>query len=231
MPQELALIDCLTVREILWVFGAIYGLTNEIINERFAFLSHLLELPIAEKLIRDCSGGQKRRISFALTLIHDPDILILDEPTVGYDPLLRNKIWNYLTELTSLKNVTVLLSTHYIEEAKQSNYIGLIKNGIQIAEDSPRNILKICQTLTLEEAFLKLTTNQDTENISSSKCMKIRKRSTIHEKKNSDPSTSREEIENVSLTWKILRSLVVKNRLQFTRHPGYVKTSYISDYQ
>lgn len=80
---------------------------------------------------------------------------------VGVDPLLRNKIWDYLIELTTTKNVTVLLSTHYIEEARQSTQIGLMRNGVQIAEDSPQNILAQCETQSLEEAFLLLSQRQE----------------------------------------------------------------------
>lgn len=161
MPQESALINGFTVKEMVWFYGVIFGLTSERINERFRFLSSLLVLPDQDRLIKDCSGGQQRRISFALTLVHEPELLILDEPTVGVDPLLRAKIWDYLVELTVKKNVTVLLSTHYIEEARQSTHVGIMRNGVQMAEDSPANILAMCETTSLEEAFLRLSEKQE----------------------------------------------------------------------
>lgn len=160
MPQEAALINEFTSREIVWFFGKIYGMTSNEIDKKYESLSMLLELPSDEKMIGDCSGGEKRRISFALTLVHDPDVLILDEPTVGLDPVLRTKIWSFLTELTTIKNKTILMSTHYIDEANRSHRIGLMRNGVQVAEDSPRKIISLMESESLEEAFLKLCLNQ-----------------------------------------------------------------------
>lgn len=161
MPQDTALINDFTVRENIWFFGTIYGMKADKINERFLFLSDLLELPDERRLLRDCSGGEKRRVSFALTMVHEPELLILDEPTVGVDPILRSKIWNYLIEITTTKNVTVVLSTHYIEEARQSTHVGVMRNGVQLAEDTPGNILQMTETTCLEEAFLKLSEKQE----------------------------------------------------------------------
>lgn len=156
MPQENSLITEFTVGEMVWFMGTIFGLSSERIRDRMKFLSELLELPNRNKLIRECSGGQQRRVSFALTLIHEPELLILDEPTVGLDPLLRNKIWNYLIEITETQKVTVLLTTHYIEEARQSTRVGLMRGGEMIAEDSAENILRMTECDSLDEAFSKI---------------------------------------------------------------------------
>lgn len=81
------------------------------------------------KIIYVCfvySGGQKRRVSFAVALLSDPEILILDEPTVGVDPLLRQSIWNYLCNLVQTGKTTVIITTHYIEEAKQANTVSIV---------------------------------------------------------------------------------------------------------
>lgn len=83
MPQETALAENLKIREFFRYFGMIFGLNEDEIHEKHQNLSKLLELPEGSRLIRDCSGGQQRRISFAVCLLHEPDILILDEPTVG----------------------------------------------------------------------------------------------------------------------------------------------------
>jgi ABC-type multidrug transport system ATPase subunit len=83
MPQETALAGSLRVRELFWFFGAVFGLSNDKIDQKHRSLSSLLELPDEKRLIRNCSGGQQRRISFEVTLLHDPELLILDEPTVG----------------------------------------------------------------------------------------------------------------------------------------------------
>lgn len=83
MPQETALIPEFTVREVIWFYGTVFGLSSEKIEKRIRFLSDLLELPPENQFVKECSGGQQRRVSFAVTLVHEPDILILDEPTVG----------------------------------------------------------------------------------------------------------------------------------------------------
>lgn len=75
------------------------------------------------KSLISCSGGQQRRVSFAVALMHDPELLILDEPTVGVDPLLRQSIWNHLVQITKDGNKTVIITTHYIEEARQAHTV------------------------------------------------------------------------------------------------------------
>lgn len=216
MPQESALTSGCTVREMIKFFGTIYGMTSEKFEERFQFLNELLELPGENSLIKNCSGGEQRRVSFALTLVHEPELLILDEPTVGVDPLLRNKIWEHLLELSQTKNVTVLLSTHYIQEAQQSNCLGIMRNGTQIAEDSPKNILRQCGTLDLEEAFLVLSQDQEYDNNeknieydASASLSRSFKSSRNHQK--SDSSVRQQT------DWKIITAMLLKNLLQTLR--------------
>lgn len=221
MPQETALINEFSIREMIWFYGTIFGLNSQKLDDKVKFLSELLELPDVNKLVKDCSGGQQRRISFALTLVHDPELLILDEPTVGMDPLLRAKIWDFLVEITKRQNVTVLLSTHYIEEARQSTHVGLMRNGVLVAEDSPQNVLCLMNTNSLEEAFLKLCTQQDVRSQQTSQ-------STVN-----TPETSRAPIYQRSVscqysskavknkskrsTTKIVTALLIKNFKQIFR--------------
>ncbi|EDX03852.1 GD22635 [Drosophila simulans] len=114
-------------------------------------------------MIKQCSGGQQRRLSFACAMIHDPELLILDEPTVGLDPMLREKIWDFLVETTRNSKLAVIITTHYIEEAKQANCIGLMRNGVLLAEDTPTNIMIKFGTQSIEDAFLILSQRQGNE--------------------------------------------------------------------
>ncbi|KAH8324830.1 hypothetical protein KR074_007052 [Drosophila pseudoananassae] len=163
MPQEIALVEEMTVKETIFYFGRIYGLTDEKIREKFKLLKELLQLPPARQMIKQCSGGQQRRLSFACAMIHDPELLILDEPTVGLDPMLREKIWNFLVETTRNSKLAVIITTHYIEEAKQANCIGLMRNGVLLAEDTPTNIMIKFGTQSIEDAFLILSQRQGNE--------------------------------------------------------------------
>lgn len=102
------------------------------------------------------SGGQKRRVSLGAALVHSPPLLILDEPTVGVDPLLRQSIWQHLVTLTQTERISVIITTHYIEEARQANLVGLMRHGRILAEDSPDALMSQFELTNLEDVFLKL---------------------------------------------------------------------------
>ncbi len=99
MPQEIALFDEFTIEEILIFYGSIHKVAKNEIYQRIEHLIQTLKLPKKESKISELSGGQQRLVSLAVTLIHRPPILILDEPTVGVDPLLRSEIWIYLDKI------------------------------------------------------------------------------------------------------------------------------------
>uniref|UniRef100_A0A1I8QDG6 Uncharacterized protein n=1 Tax=Stomoxys calcitrans TaxID=35570 RepID=A0A1I8QDG6_STOCA len=160
MPQEIALVEEMTVKEIIYYFGRIYGMKDDKIRDKFKILRDLLQLPQANQLVKKCSGGQARRVSFACAMIHDPELLILDEPTVGLDPMLREKIWEFLVETTKNSKMAVIITTHYIEEAKQANKIGLMRKGVLLAEDTPDNIMLRFEVNSIEDAFLILSQKQ-----------------------------------------------------------------------
>lgn len=107
-------------------FGWIFGMKTEEICERLRFLLEFLDLPSQNRLVKNLSGGQQRRVSFAVALMHDPELLILDEPTVGVDPLLRQSIWNHLVHITKAGQKTVIITTHYIEEARQAHTVRFV---------------------------------------------------------------------------------------------------------
>eukprot|EP01136_Pigoraptor_vietnamica_P017299 Opistho-1_new@62267 len=129
----------------------------EDIESRVKFLVEFLELPPPERLVRQMSGGQQRRLSFAVALLHMPRLLILDEPTVGVQSILRARIWQHLAELASGPNpTTIIVTTHYIEEARQSAVVAFMHNGRLLAEDAPGELLARYSANTLEDVFLTL---------------------------------------------------------------------------
>ncbi|CAG9805991.1 unnamed protein product [Chironomus riparius] len=156
MPQNTALIPELTIRETLYYFGNIFQMKEKVLKQRYEMIKDLLELPFENRRIEHLSGGQKRRVSIAASIIHNPLILILDEPTVGLDSLLREKIWNFLMNATRTSKLSVIITTHYISEAEQANRCGLMRDGVLLAEDSPKNIMTRFEATNLDEAFLNL---------------------------------------------------------------------------
>ncbi|XP_070491613.1 ABC transporter G family member 20-like [Chironomus tepperi] len=161
MPQEIALYGEFTIRETLIYFGWINGLTKDDVDEKTDFLLKMLQLPNASRFVKNLSGGQQRRMSLAAALIHEPELLILDEPTVGVDPVLRQTIWDYLVDITRFGRTTVIITTHYIDETRQAHKIGLMRGGKFLAEESPDDLLQKYHCESLEEVFLKLSVIQN----------------------------------------------------------------------
>jgi ABC-2 type transport system ATP-binding protein len=111
----------------------------------------------AKRLAGKYSGGMMRRINLAMSLVNDPEIAFLDEPTVGMDPQSRRAVWDFITDLKK-KNKTVLLTTHYMEEAEElCDRVGIIDNGKLISLGSPQQLKKQFNARNLEEVFLQLT--------------------------------------------------------------------------
>ncbi|KAF2878619.1 hypothetical protein ILUMI_27552 [Ignelater luminosus] len=158
---DLALYGEFSIRETLFYFGWIAGMSNQKIDVRSDFLVNFLMLPDANRRVKELSGGQQRRVSLASALIHEPELLILDEPTVGVDPLLRQNIWAHLVDITRGGLTTVIITTHYIDETRQAHLIGLMRGGYFLAEESPEKLLTQFRTQTLEDVFLKLSVIQN----------------------------------------------------------------------
>lgn len=161
MPQEIALYGEFTIRETLKYFGWISNMTTEEVESRVDFFVNFLMLPDADRQVKNLSGGQQRRVSLAATLLHEPELLILDEPTVGVDPLLRTNIWNHLVEITKYGRTTVIITTHYIDETRQAHLIGLMRGGYFLAEESPERLITQFGVDNLEDVFLKLSVMQN----------------------------------------------------------------------
>ena len=128
----------LSVRENLKIKAAMYGITGPDFQKRYDNLSELLDFgELSDRSVGKLSGGQRRRIDIARALIHDPRILILDEPTTGLDPQTRKMLWRTLDILRKEKNLTVFLTTHYMEEATDSDYVVIIDSGKIAAHGTP----------------------------------------------------------------------------------------------
>lgn len=128
----------LTVYDNLKTRASLYGIMDEQFETKLKELVELLSLDeILHRPIEKLSGGQKRRVDIARALVHDPKILILDEPTTGLDPQTRRAVWDVIKHLRENKGITVFLTTHYMEEAVESNYIIIINKGEIAAEGTP----------------------------------------------------------------------------------------------
>lgn len=136
--QGSVLDGALSVYDNLESRAALYGIVGEAFRERLAELSELLELDgLLKRSVSKLSGGQRRRIDIARALLHKPKILILDEPTTGLDPQTRNMLWEVITELRKRDKMTVFLTTHYMEEAADADYVVIIDGGKISAEGTP----------------------------------------------------------------------------------------------
>jgi lipooligosaccharide transport system ATP-binding protein len=142
VPQEDTLDAELSVRENLLVYGRYFGLPRKLINERTAALLDFVQLTErADDMVEPLSGGMKRRLTIARSLINDPDILILDEPTTGLDPQARHVVWDRLFSLKQ-RGVTLILTTHYMDEAEQlCDRLVVMDHGTIAAEGTPRELI------------------------------------------------------------------------------------------
>ena len=136
--QDSVLDKPLTVKENLKSRAALYGITGNAFEKRLAELVEMLDFgDYINRPVGKLSGGQRRRIDIARALIHRPEILILDEPTTGLDPQTRLLIWNVIERLRTEENMTVFLTTHYMEEAASAGYVVILDKGSIVAEGTP----------------------------------------------------------------------------------------------
>jgi len=153
MPQEDALYNDLSGIDNLHFFGGLYKLKKEELTKRINEVLSLVDLQNdTKKRVSLYSGGMKKRLSLAVALLHNPKLLILDEPTVGIDPVLRKKIWDEFFELKK-QGHTIIVTTHVMDEAIKCDRLGLVYNGALIACDTVQNLLRQTQNNTLEELF------------------------------------------------------------------------------
>jgi ABC-2 type transport system ATP-binding protein len=157
--QDPSVDDELTAWENMEIHGVLYGVEKKLRRERIEQLLNVVELwDRKDSLMKEFSGGMKRRLEIARGLLHHPKILFLDEPTIGLDPQTRNHLWAYVQKLNAEEGITVFLTTHYMEEADRvADTIAVIDHGKIIERGTSQELQERTQTKTLEEAFLSLT--------------------------------------------------------------------------
>lgn len=142
MSQKFSLYEDLTVEENLDFYGSVYGLSSKRLAKKKREILKMADLEGREKMITsNLSGGWKQRLALGCAIIHDPEILFLDEPTGGVDPIARRNFWDLIYKLSE-SGVTILVTTHYMDEAEHCNTIGFIYYGNLLTLDTPNNMKK-----------------------------------------------------------------------------------------
>jgi ABC-2 type transport system ATP-binding protein len=152
VTQSPAVYDDLTARSNLQYFAAILGVKNDAVERviKTVDLQHQ-----AKQVVGSMSGGQRARVSLAVALLGDPQLLVLDEPTVGLDPVLRKHLWELFTQLAS-EGRTLLISSHVMDEAEQCPELLLLRDGVVLNYSSRKKLLEITETKNVHDAFLAL---------------------------------------------------------------------------
>ena len=159
MAQSDALYEMLTGYENLEFFGKMKGVPSDKLKKEIEYIAKIVDLTDdLKKLVSKYSGGMKRRLSLAIALIGSPELLILDEPTVGIDPSLRKNIWRELFKQRD-NGVGILVTTHVMDEAELTDKVGLLLNGDIIDFDTPQQLKVKNNVKTIEEVFLKVEEN------------------------------------------------------------------------
>ncbi|ACA54407.1 ABC transporter ATP-binding protein [Clostridium botulinum] len=156
MAQSDALYTELTAQENLKFYASLFKLNKRAMKNRISYVVNMVNLNNdLSKKVSTYSGGMKRRLSLAIALIQNPEILILDEPTVGIDPELRLNIWNELLRLKNEENKTIIVTTHVMDEAKKCDFLAMVRDGVILADGTPSELMQYYKANDLDEVFLK----------------------------------------------------------------------------
>ncbi|MEW6726520.1 ABC transporter ATP-binding protein [Desulforudis sp. 1088] len=154
MSQRFSLYEDLTVEENMQFFGRIYGLSRDQVRERLLVLKKEMQLDVRERqLVGTLSGGWKQRVALANAFVHQPRLLILDEPTAGVDPVSRRLFWDILDRLSS-QGISILVTTHYMDEAERCHLVALMFRGRLHAFGTPAELMESAERSTLEDVFI-----------------------------------------------------------------------------
>jgi ABC-2 type transport system ATP-binding protein len=156
MPQDFAIYDDLSVIQNLEFFGELYDLRRALVHERADELLNLVQLTDRRtQRAGTLSGGMRRRVSLAISLLHKPRLAFLDEPTAGVDPKLRRAFWDYFNQLAK-QDVTLVVTTHLVEEALRCDVVGFLSAGKLLMQATPDEILAETGTSNMDDAFIAL---------------------------------------------------------------------------
>lgn len=159
MSQKFSLYDDLTILENIYFFGGIYGLSDKQLKEKSKALIDRLGLQQeASKLVSSLPLGWKQKLSFSVAILHDPQIVFLDEPTGGVDPVTRRQFWDLIYEASD-RGITIFVTTHYMDEAEYCSRVSIMVDGILSALNTPATLKKEYQAGSMEEVFYKLARN------------------------------------------------------------------------
>ncbi|MCP0886615.1 ABC transporter ATP-binding protein [Ligilactobacillus sp. WILCCON 0076] len=161
MAQSDALYETLSAKANLEFFAKMKGISKEQLTNEITHVARIVDLSTSlNRRVSEYSGGMKRRLSLAIALLGSPELLILDEPTVGIDPALRKKIWQELGILRDA-GTSILITTHVMSEAELTDRVALLLHGNIIADDSPQNLEKQYAVESIEEVFLKAEESEE----------------------------------------------------------------------
>lgn len=159
MSQKFSLYGDLTVSENIRFYAGIYGMGNKQIRTKTQELLEELQLQNEAKiLVRELPLGWKQKLAFSVSIVHDPDIVFLDEPTGGVDPVTRRQFWDLIYHAAD-KGVTIFVTTHYMDEAEYCNRVSIMVDGVIAALDSPSNLKRQYAGATMEDVFYELARN------------------------------------------------------------------------
>jgi len=156
MSQKFSLYEDLTVKENIRFYGGIYGKSNQFIKNKTAWLLQQLRLEDeANKLVGSLPLGWKQKLAFSVAIFHEPQIVFLDEPTGGVDPVTRREFWNLIYEAAAT-GITIFVTTHYMDEAEYCNRVSIMVDGRIDALDSPIALKEKYNAASMDEVFLQL---------------------------------------------------------------------------
>lgn len=159
MSQKFSLYNDLTILENIKFYAGIYGLSKKEISEMSDNLIQKLELQnIKNSLVNELPLGWRQKLAFSIAVIHKPELVFLDEPTGGVDPLTRRQFWNLIYEAAN-QGTTVFVTTHYMDEAEYCNRVSIMVDGKIVALDTPKNLMNKYNAKNLEDVFIKLARN------------------------------------------------------------------------